>query len=371
MALSRETYLDQLTFRAFHRPFFVEMFGPLVGLEDEWRAQGASPGELDLTAFGFDFVRVHHVWANTGLAGGFEAKVIEDTPEHVISQDAYGRRTRLCKGKATIPLPLDHPVRDWETWQRFKPYYEFSEARFAPDWAAAARQARAEGVLVVVSVPGGFDEPRQLLGEAEVCLACYEQPELIQDILTTIADTAERVLARVCQEVQVDVLSIHEDLAGKSGPLFGPAQVKRFMAPHYRRAWDLVRAHGARLFQVDCDGNLNAIIPALLDTGVNCVFPMEPAAGMDIVATRRLYGQRLALMGGIDKHALRQGRAAIDRELAAKLVPLRGEAGLVFGLDHRIPNGTPLADYRYYVRRTRELLGLPLTPPPGWQRMAF
>ncbi len=46
-------------------------------------------------------------------------------------------------------------------------------------------------------------------------------------------------------------------------------------------------------------------------------------------------------------------------------------SGAVFGLDHRIPNGTPLADYRYYVRTAREILGLDPTPPPGWARMAF
>ena len=70
---------------------------------------------------------------------------------------------------------------------------------------------------------------------------------------------------------------------------------------------------------------------------------------------------------------LRQGRAAIDRELTAKLVPLRNQPGVVWGLDHRIPPGTPLADYRYYVDTARELLGLPPRRRDGgaWQRMAF
>ena len=45
--------------------------------------------------------------------------------------------------------------------------------------------------------------------------------------------------------------------------------------------------------------------------------------------------------------------------------------GMVFGLDHRIPNGTPLANYRYYVRTAREMLGLEPNGEPGWQRMAF
>ncbi len=52
--------------------------------------------------------------------------------------------------------------------------------------------------------------------------------------------------------------------------------------------------------------------------------------------------------------------------------PMMQSGGRVFGLDHRIPNGTPLENYRYYVKRGREILGLPsLTESKrGWGRMA-
>jgi uroporphyrinogen-III decarboxylase len=84
--------------------------------------------------------------------------------------------------------------------------------------------------------------------------------------------------------------------------------------------------------------------------------PYEPAAGMDMVATRQKYGRRLAILGGIDKHVLRRSRDEIRKELEYKLQPLMRQGGTVFGLDHRIPNGTPLENYRYYVRRMWEML---------------
>jgi len=30
--------------------------------------------------------------------------------------------------------------------------------------------------------------------------------------------------------------------------------------------------------------------------------------------------------------------------------------GCLMGLDHRIPNGTPIANYRYYIRKVWEIL---------------
>ena len=367
----RDEYLDYMTFRSAARPMLVELFGPLVGLAEEWRDQGASDDEIDLTAFGFDHVRRHHVGANTGLLGGEPERLLAETPEHVIRRDRYGRRVKLCKGVATIPLPLDYPVRDMDTWLRFKPLYEYSDGRFADGWADAARHARDAGALITVSIPGAFAEPRQLLGDEALCIAYYEQPELVADILETIGRTAERVLDRVSRAVQVDQLSVHEDLAGKSGPLIGPRQVDQFVRPYYRRAWDPLAAAGARIFQQDSDGNVRPVIDAFLAAGLTCMYPMEPAAGMDVVEVRRTYGGRLAMMGGIDKHVLRRSKAEIRRELEYKLQPAMRTGGMVFGLDHRIPNGTPIESYRYYVRTAREMLALPPDARGDWQRMAF
>ncbi len=370
MLWRRDEYLDHLTFAGSRREMLVELFGPLVGLEGEWRRQGATPAELDLSGFGFDAVDRENVRVNTGMLDGEEEVVLAETDEHVIRRDRYGRRVRLCKGVATIALPLDYPVTDMDSWLRIKPRYEYSRRRFAEGWAEAARAARDRGAVIVARLPGAFAEPRNLLGDEALCLAYHDQPELVADMLDTMGATAERVLDRVSREVQVDQLSVHEDLAGKSGPLVGPRQIETFFRPYYRRVWDMLRSRGARVFQQDSDGNVRPVIDAFLDAGLTCMFPMEPAAGMDIVQVRRAYGERLAMRGGIDKHVLRRGREAIGAELEYKLQPLMRGGGMVFGLDHRIPNGTPLEAYRYYVRTAREMLGLGPAEPAPWRRGA-
>jgi uroporphyrinogen-III decarboxylase len=374
MQWTREQYLDLMTFGHAPRPMFVELFGPLVGVEDEWRSQGASADELSLSAFDWDYVPIISCGGNTHVHGGPPPLILEETDEIRIERDCFGRTVKLFKKSATIPLPLDHPVRDMDSWLGLKPLFTFREDRI--DRAAVARAAKAQqkGVLIVGSIPGGFDIPRDLMGEELACLAYYEQPELMQDILTTLKDTALRVLERVTDVLVVDQLSVHEDLAGKAGPLIGPATVSRWLQPYYREVWDLVSSRGTRIFDMDSDGNLTPVLDAFLECGMNSMHPMEPAAGMDIVTLRAAYGSRLAVRGGIDKHVLRQSRDDIRRELEYKMQPaVATGGGIAFGLDHRIPNGTPLAHYTYYVDLGRELLGI--TPRRaglrGWQRMAF
>jgi len=355
MGVRREEYLDHVTFQANLRPLFTETFGPLLGLKEEWQAQGATPEELDLSAFRYRAPKWGHLPVNTGWLGGEEA-ILEETAAHIIGRDQYGRTVKLIKSSATLPLPLDYPVKTMDDWLRIKHHYAYSDERFGARWQEIADAWRAQGRVVCVGIPGAFDEPRQLMGEEALCVAYYEQPELIQDMLDTIGETAFRVLDIVSSRTLVDQLDVHEDFAGKSGPLIGPRLIQRFVKPYYRRIWDMLSARGARVFRLDTDGNANAVIDSLIDAGVNLLWPMEPAAGMDMVQTRQRYGSRLAFMGGIDKHVLRRSKAEIVAELEYKLPPMIRTGGCVLGLDHRIPNGTPLEHYRFYIQTVWEIL---------------
>ena len=373
MRYQREDYLELMTFGRFQRPMFSELFGPLIGLDKEWRAQGASEEEIGMTAFDWDFVPVVQCGGHTGVFGGPAERIIEDNDEYVIKQDDLGRRTKLLKGYSTIPLPMDYPVTDMDSWLKVKPLLQYRDDRIDRDQVENARKMQRAGHLVVAYIPGGFDIPRQLMGEEVACLSYFMQPELMQDIMETMTDTSFRVLDRVSDELMIDQLSVHEDLAGKTGPLIGPNEIDLWVKPYFRRIWDMLSSKGTRLFDMDSDGNVNPILQSLIDSGINSMHPFEPAGGMDIVEVRKKYGKQMVMRGGIDKHVLRQDKKAIRDELEYKMQPLMREGGCVFGLDHRIPNGTPIENYRYYAETGREILHLPVrnAKDRGWGRMAF
>jgi len=372
MKWTREQYVELMTFGEAERPMFSELFGPLVGLDEEWRAQGATEDEIDMVGFDWDYVPYVECGGVCGPFPVSEPTVIEETDRHVLTRDHLGRTCKLCKGTATIPLPLDFPIKGPDDWPALKPCFTYRDDRI--DWAAVdrARALQEAGHMVRAEIPGGWDIARELMGEEQACLSYYTQPDLMTDVLQTLTETSVRVLERVTEKVVIDQLFVHEDMAGKSGPLIGPAHVRRFLAPYYRACWEVVSDRGTRLFNLDSDGNMTPVLDAFLECGVNVMHSFEPAAGMDVVEVRTRYADRLAILGGIDKHVLRRSPEEIERELEYKMQPLM-RRGTVFSLDHRIPNGTPLENYRYYVRRGREILGLPPLDghSKGWGRMAF
>ena len=129
MEVRREAYLDYMTFKIPGPPMFTEIFGPLLGLKEEWQAQGAVKEELDFSTFRYRRSMSHSVSVNTGWIGGPAPEILEETEDHILGTDRYGRRVKLFKQSATIPLPLTHPVETMDDWMRVKSHYEFTEDR--------------------------------------------------------------------------------------------------------------------------------------------------------------------------------------------------------------------------------------------------
>ncbi len=371
MIWNRERYIAHALFEDTGRELFCELFGPLHVLEREWELQGALKSEITMKAFDWDYVPTVRLAGDTGPRTGITPRTLEDTPERTIAIDRMGRRTKLIKSSATIALPMDYPVQTPEDWERVKGWYAFDESRIDKEALILQRKQWESGCLSILNIPGAFDEPRQLMGEEELCIAYYEEPEMLQDMLETFADTAVRVIERIGAVLPIDLVHIHEDMAGKSGPLLGPTQIQTFFKPYYRRIREAAEAYGAKLFSQDSDGDISPILDDLIDCGLNCVYPMEPVGGNDIVTLRKKYGKKLCFKGGIDKHALTKGPDAIRAELEYRLAPHLFGGGTVFGLDHRIPNGVTIDNYRYYVDLGREMLGLEPISAEGWSRMAF
>ena len=307
MKWTNRQYVDLMTYNNPERPMFSELFGPIVGLADEWRAQGATEDMIKMHGFAFDYVPYYQLGELDSIHRPKDI-VLENTATHYVGIDHYGRRVRMDKKTSTIPLPENYPVETMDDWLKIKHMFEYDDSRISDEEIAKAKKLQDSGVLIKSEILGGFDTLRELMGEVNCCVAFYEDPELIEDILNTISETNVRVLDKITKHLTIDQLSIHEDMAGKTAPMIGPATVEEYLKPYYLKSWELVKDRGTKLFCQDSDGNMNPLIDIFMECGVNIFYPCEPMGGMDIVALRKKYGNKIAFRGGIDKHIIRTDR---------------------------------------------------------------
>lgn len=107
---------------------------------------------------------------------------------------------------------------------------------------------------------------------------------------------------------------------------------------------------------MDSDGDISELIPLWLEGGVNGMFPLEVAAGMDAVQLRKKYGKELILWGNIDKRALIKGKDAIKEELDKKVPFLISQGGYFPGIDHLVPPDISLENFNFYIEYIRSLV---------------
>jgi hypothetical protein len=105
------------------------------------------------------------------------------------------------------------------------------------------------------------------------------------------------------------------------------------------------------------DGYVAELMPIGIEVGVNCTFPVEVAAGNDVVAYRRQYGKKMAYEGSIGKRALAAGGEIMQTEVLQVVLPLLEDGGFIPGCDHGVPPDISWPDYVACSRLLARLTG--------------
>jgi uroporphyrinogen decarboxylase len=126
--------------------------------------------------------------------------------------------------------------------------------------------------------------------------------------------------------------------------------------PRYLRINEHLRKHGVDVISLDSDGNIDALLPLVIEAGFTQICPMEQAAGTDMLAIRKEYGNALAMMGGIDKRELSKGRKEIEAEVHRQAPELLEGGGYVPTVDHSVPPDVSYDSWMYYLDVKRRLV---------------
>jgi hypothetical protein len=309
-----------------------------------------------------EFIRV-----DFGMQPAFEYKILEETDRYEIIQHTNGVVTKALKAgtsggmRSCMDQYLSFPVTDRASFRELKKrFIAGTEERYPKNWKTELlpRWKNRDDVLVLgqnCSTLGFFWRAREWMGTENVCYGWYDEPELMHEMMEYIADFTMENSKPILAETDVDYIFINEDMSMKNGPLLSPQQYREFIFPHMKKLVDFYKKNGARYVLVDTDGNCEALIPLLMEAGVDGIWPLERVAGMDPVRIRKEYGKELRLWGGVDKMELAKGREAIDKHLA-EMVPLIEEGGFIPTVDHCVSPDVSLENFEYYMKRKNDLL---------------
>ena len=140
----------------------------------------------------------------------------------------------------------------------------------------------------------------------------------------------------------VDAVFFSDDWGCQRGLLMDPADWRRFYKPAYRRMFDRVLSGGSHVWMHLC-GNVTAILPDLIEIGLNVLNPVQPQA-MDVRQLSREFGGKVCFNGGVDvQGTLVRGTPEDVGGEVHELVELFGRyGGYIGGTSHSVMPETPL-----------------------------
>lgn len=322
-----------------------------------WQEAGwCQPGERFDELFGFD---IQECWVFKLTADlDFEPKLVSETEDTYTMLDGNGATLRRHKRHDSTPEHIAFQVTCREDWDRLiKPKLKPEPRRinFAA-YRRAKEEARAAGRFFTWSGVNVFESIHPVCGHMHMLMGMAEDPYWVSDMAMTYAELTIALQRQLFeQEGYPDGIWYYEDMGFKERPFMSPRMYEQMIQPAHAKTIAYAHEQGLPVIMHSC-GFVEPLLPGMVDAGIDCLQVIEVKAGMDPLRINKAFGDRIALMGGIDVRTLYSNdRAIILAELEKKIPALMESHNYVLHSDHSIPRTVHIDSYRYFIEKGLEL----------------
>lgn len=350
----REIFLEILEFNSNLEEIklaeFMEYWPETV---EKWTKEGYIKDETILEHFGM--IKKSGVPINFNCVPAYEEKILEETDEYIIFTDECNCTQKAFKNSSAMPEYIDFPIKERKDFEEMKKRMDPSSAeRYPQNWDSLVLEYKNRDYPLGVVIRGPFAFCRDFVKFDELMMMFYDDKELVREMMEFQGDFIIKLFDKVLNDVEVDYIYIGEDMAYKNGTMISPDLIEELVIPVYKKINAFFKEKGVKNRILDSDGNIEAILPMVIESGFNCILPLECAAGMDIVKIREQYPE-LKLIGGLDKLNIAEGKDKIEYEIK-RAVEVFKKGGYIPSFDHSVPPVVSYENYKYYIERLKNEL---------------
>jgi uroporphyrinogen decarboxylase len=134
------------------------------------------------------------------------------------------------------------------------------------------------------------------------------------------------------------------------------------MAPYLKEIVDLTHKY-RKLYFKHLDGNTYAILDSLINIcGIDAYHAIEPSAGMDIEKVKKMYGDRITVIGNIDcgDILVNWEPERIKDEVKRIIRTVSPGGGHILSSSNAIHSGIPIENFLAYINTAKEYGAYPI-----------
>ncbi len=330
-------------------PFLDYPWGATI---ERWQREGMPKDVNWVDYFGLDHVA--GMWVNNSPR--YPARTVEKTDEYVIHTTDWGATLKDWRHAGGTPEFINFTITSPDAWREAKA--RMAPARDRVNWDYLKQNYplwRERGQWVQAGLWFGFDVSHSwMVGTERFLMALVEYPEWCVDMWNTQLDLDIALYDMIWEAgYRFDCVSWPDDLGYKHNQFMSLKMYRELLKPVHKRAVEWAHSKGAYAHLHSC-GDVNPFVPEFVELGFDALNPLEVKAGMDPVALKRKFGDKLVLHGGINA-VLWDDTEAIEAEIAKVLPAVKTSGGYIFSSDHSIPSSVSLADFRRIVELVKKL----------------
>lgn len=198
-------------------------------------------------------------------------------------------------------VQMQHPMENFETIEEFAafPYPDPAIDFKWDDFKLKTQELKSRDLITVASMAcTNFEIAWYLRGMDIFMIDMLANPELANYHLDRITEIRCEMARRYAQ-CEVDILHLGDDVSTQLSMMMSPETWREFLKPRLKKVIDSAKqVNPDIIIDYHGDGNLQKIIPELIEVGVQILNPVQPEC-MDPVKIKELYGDKLTFRGTI------------------------------------------------------------------------
>jgi len=241
---------------------------------------------------------------------------------------------------------VDEHVGPITSWEDFHKYPWPDPARGDADFELQWYQKNLPEDMCICTGTGHFAVNLFfLMGYESLCYALVDQPDLVGAIADRLLEFHKAELGRTLQFDRVKIVWSTDDMGFKTGPLISPDALRKYVLPGHKELARIAHEAG-RVYLLHSCGQISPVMDDLIDdVKIDGKHSFEDTI-QDVRDAKRLYGERIALLGGIDMDFLcRSGEQAIRQRVRQTLDVCMPGGGYCLGTGNSVANYIPLDNY--------------------------
>jgi uroporphyrinogen decarboxylase len=187
-------------------------------------------------------------------------------------------------------------IRSDKDFAKYEPPEPLTPHRF--DSFEKAKKKHGGKKALIIHLNDVFSIPRNLLGYENLFMNIATNPKLILELVEMSAEF-NLILAKEVVKRGAKIVFTGDDYAYNKGLLISPKAFDEIFYPGFLKVMKGFKDLGLIVIK-HTDGYIWQIIDKLVNSGIDCLDPIEPTAGMYISEVKNKYGNRIALKGNVD-----------------------------------------------------------------------